>query len=212
MDVTSQGFWLFIFQMFQGIGQAGSVIVAFYALYLVQNYTRKKDGADFIRNRWNEQAQLNLLCIENDEALTAHEEIVYGRSLSDRKLSRNSLSYSPCSTKFNIFLSPCSTALSIRKNLRLMLCKLLDCLSVNSQRWPTSLLRGAMRRILRIPSCHCFRRRWHRNSRRLLRPRLAQPRCEILTFDWRLVDWGVRIDRRGRTRSAATLTFAGNRQ
>jgi hypothetical protein len=75
-------------QMVQGIGQVGAMIVAFYAVRLVQNYTHKKDEADFIRNRWNEQAQLNLICIQNDEALTAHEEIVYGQPMYDIKQSR----------------------------------------------------------------------------------------------------------------------------
>jgi hypothetical protein len=76
MDITSQAFWLFVFQMLQGIGQAGSVVVAFYAVWLVQRYTRRKDGADFIRNRWNEQAQLNLACIQNDEALKSLSGII----------------------------------------------------------------------------------------------------------------------------------------
>lgn len=88
MDVTSQAFWLFVAQMLQGVGQIGAVVVAYCALRLVQNYTRKKDAADFIRNRWNEQAQLNLLCIQNDEALATHEKIVYGQEPVDQKHSR----------------------------------------------------------------------------------------------------------------------------
>lgn len=88
MGTTSHESWLFVFQMLQGIGQIGSVLVAFYALYLVQNYTINKDQADFLRNRWNEQTQLNMMCLNNDEALCAHEEIVYGQKLSDKKLAR----------------------------------------------------------------------------------------------------------------------------
>jgi hypothetical protein len=88
MNVHSQDFWLFVFQMLQALGQAGSVVVAFYAVWLVQRYTRQKDGADFLRNRWNEQAQLNIACIQSDEVLKAHEEIVYGRTPSDLRTSR----------------------------------------------------------------------------------------------------------------------------
>jgi hypothetical protein len=88
MDVHSQEFWLFVFQMLQALGQAGSVVVAFYAVWLVQRYTRQKDGADFLRNRWNEQAQLNIACTQSDEVLKAHEEIVYGRTPSDLSTAR----------------------------------------------------------------------------------------------------------------------------
>lgn len=67
--MTDQASWLFLFQMLQGVRQAGAVVAALYAVWLVQKYTRAKDEADFIRNRWNEQTQLNLACIHNDAAL-----------------------------------------------------------------------------------------------------------------------------------------------
>lgn len=67
------------------------MIVAFYAVRLVQNYTREKDEADFIRNRWNEQAQINLACLQNDDVLAAHEEVVYGIELRDKKDLENTL-------------------------------------------------------------------------------------------------------------------------
>ncbi len=70
MDITSQGFWLFVFQMLQGIGQIGSVAVAFYVLYLVQDYTRGKDAADQKRN-FNESWQFfNELAIREDNIET----------------------------------------------------------------------------------------------------------------------------------------------
>jgi hypothetical protein len=44
MDITSQAFWLFAFQMLQSLGQVGAAIVAFYAVWLVQNYTARRMG------------------------------------------------------------------------------------------------------------------------------------------------------------------------
>jgi hypothetical protein len=54
-----------------------------------KNTRARKDEADFIRNRWNEQTQLNLACINNDTALAAHEQIVYGEGATiDLDLAR----------------------------------------------------------------------------------------------------------------------------
>ncbi len=80
--MLDQANWLFLFQMLQGVGQVGAVLAALYAVRLVQKYTREKDEADFIRNRWNEQTQLNLVCIHSDTALKSHEEIVYGEGVT----------------------------------------------------------------------------------------------------------------------------------
>lgn len=75
-----QNDWTFISQLLQGFGQILSVGMAFYALRLVQNYTEKKDRADFIRNQWNEQALLNVTILQNEQLLAVNERLVYGNS------------------------------------------------------------------------------------------------------------------------------------
>ena len=47
-SMTAVEKWVFFFQLLQGVRQAGSVIVAFYGVHLVQRYTRRRDQADFI--------------------------------------------------------------------------------------------------------------------------------------------------------------------
>ena len=88
MDSSFRNELLFVFQMLQGVGQVAAAIIALYAVHLVQAYTRKRDQADFIRSRWSEQAQLNLLYLENEGALDIHEEIVYGRKMADRRRAK----------------------------------------------------------------------------------------------------------------------------